>query len=115
MPKVFITQVPNRRDKETGALVPAVNIGPAQDHGGVVVMMPPQTSFYATSDLMQQIANHLDTYDFDEGDSVVALGDPTVIGAACAYLGKKRSKFTVLKWDRQLGKYLRSVINLNGV
>lgn len=96
-------------------MVPAVNIGPAQEHGEVVVMMPAHASFYATNDLMAQIANHLESYDFDEGDSLVALGDPTIIGAACAFLGKKRSKFTMLKWDRQLGKYLRSVINMNGI
>ncbi len=115
MPKVFVTQIPNRRDKETGALVPSVNIGPAQEHGDVVVMMPAQASFFATNDLMNQIANHLDSYDFDEGDALVALGDPAVIGAACAYLGKKRAKFTMLRWDKQLGRYLRVVLNLSGV
>ncbi len=78
-------------------------------------MMPPQASFYATNDLLNQIANHLDSYDFEDGDCLVALGDPAVIGAACAYLGKKRSKFSMLRWDKQLGRYLKVVINLGGV
>lgn len=113
--RVFVTQIPHRRDNDTGALVPSVNIGPASEHGEIVVMMPPQASFYATNDLINQLSNHLDSYDFDEGDSLVALGSPTVIAAACAYLGKRRSKFALLVWDKQLGRYLRLTFNMGGV
>lgn len=115
MPKVFVTQIPNRRDKETGALVPSINIGPAAEHGDVVVMMPAQASFFATGDLIEQIGNHLCAYNYEDGDAVVALGDPSVIAAAFAYLGAKFGRFTVLKWDRQLGKYLKASINVRNI
>lgn len=112
MAKVFITQIPHRRDQETKALVPSVNIGPAHEHGDVVIMLPAQTSFYATADLIDNVSNHLQAYSFDDGDTLVAMGDPSVIAAACAYLGARFGRFSVLKWDKQLGKYLKVVIDV---
>lgn len=115
MSKVFVTQIPHRRDTETKALVPSINIGPASEHGEVVVMMPSQASFYATSDLIQQMEEHLKHYSFDEGDMLIALGDPINIGVACAYLGRRFGKFTMGKWDRQLGRYLKVTIDVGRV
>ena len=112
MSRVFVTQIPHKRDKETGALVPSVNIGPAQEHGDVVVMMPPQAAFYATNDLVEQLANHLDSYNYDDGDMIIALGDPTIMAAAFAYLGAKFGKFKVGKWDRNLSRYLSATVRV---
>lgn len=104
MPKVYVTQVPHRKDNRTGAFVPSVNISPASEHGDIVIMMPPRATFFATADLLKQLGDHLKDYDYDAGDSIVVLGDPVVIAAACALLGSKGS-FTVLRWDKNLGRY----------
>lgn len=106
MPKVFITQVPHRRDRDTDALVPSVNIAPASEHGEIVVMMPPRTSFYATADLVRQMGEALRDYDYEAGDCLVAMGDPSVIAVACGWLALHKGRFTLLKWDRNLGRYL---------
>lgn len=111
-PKVFITQVPHRRDSDTGAFVPSVNIAPAAEHGELVVMMPPRASFFATGDLVKQLREHLNDYDYEAGDSIVALGDPTVIAVAFAILGELHGRFIVLKWDRNIGRYLPSHIDV---
>ena len=115
MPKVFIPQVPQRRDKATQALEPAVNINPAQEHGDLVVMLPSNANFYATSDLVAQLANHLDSYCYEEGDIIVAIGDPTIMAAAFSYLGAKFGKFKIGKWDRSMQRYLLATINVQGV
>jgi len=106
MAKVYITQVPNRKDPVSKALVPSVNIAPAAEHGELIVMMPPQAPFHATGDLVKQLTEHLKEYDYEAGDSLVALGDPAIIAVACAILGKMKGKFTVLKWDRNVMRYL---------
>src|SRR5512147_1853638 len=106
MAKVYITQVPHKKDVSTGAFVPAINITPAGEHGELVVMMPPRAAFHATSDLVKQMRDHLKNYDYEAGDSLVALGDPAIIAVACAILGKMHGKFIVLKWDRNVGRYL---------
>lgn len=111
-PTVYITQVPQRRDSETGAYVPSVNIAPAAEHGEVVVMMPPRAPFHATNDLVKQLWGHLKDYDYEAGDSLVAMGDPAVIAVACAILGKEHRKFTILKWDRNVSRYLPSHVSV---
>jgi len=112
MPKVFITQIPNRRDPATRAFVPTVNIAPASDHGEVVVMMPPRAAFFATDDLVRQMKWHLKNYDYEAGDSLIAMGDPAVIAVACAILGKMHGRFIVLKWDKNVGRYIPSHISV---
>jgi hypothetical protein len=108
MKKVYITQIPHRRDRETSSFVPTVNVAPASEHGEVVVMMPPRAAFYATADLVKQLKDKLKDYDYEAGDSLVAMGDPAVIAVACAILGKLHGKFTVLKWDKNVGRYMPS-------
>lgn len=112
MAKVFITQVPHRRDADTKALVPTVNIAPASEHGEIVVMMPPQASFHNTADLTQQLRKHLREYNYDAGDSIVALGDPSIIAVAFGILGRLHGQFTVLKWDKNIGRYLPARISV---
>lgn len=104
MPKVYITQVPHKKDKATGSLVPSVNISPASEHGEIVIMMPPRATFFATADLIKQLREQLKDYDYEGGDALIAMGDPVVIAAACAVLAIKGS-FTVLRWDKNLGRY----------
>lgn len=111
-PKVYITQVPHRHDPETGAFVPSVNIGPAAEYGEVVVMMPPRAPFHATADLVRQLQNHLQYYDYEAGDSLVAMGDPAVIAAASAILGKRFGNIRLLKWDRNVSRYLPAHIQV---
>lgn len=112
MATVYITQVPHKRDRETGTSVPTVNIAPAAEHGEVVVMMPPHAPFFNTKDLVDQMWHHLRRYDYEAGDSIVAMGDPAIIAVAFAILGKEHKKFCVLKWDRNVGRYLPSHVHV---
>lgn len=112
MSKVYITQVPHRRDAATNAFVPSVNISPAAEHGEVVVMMPPRAAFHATADLVRQLREHLKDYDYEAGDSLVAMGDPAIIAVACAILGKMHGRFTVLKWDKNVGRYIPAHVSV---
>ena len=110
MPKVFVTQIPTRRDEQTKQYAPTVNIAPAAEHGEIVIMLPPGSSIYATQDVIDSLHAHLRLYNFRDGDSIVALGDPAIIAAACAYLGKHHGTFVLLKWDRQIGRYIPTKI-----
>jgi hypothetical protein len=102
--KVFITQIPNKRVGDQ--YVPSVNIGPAAEHGELLEpMMPPQAAFYATADLVKQIKEHLKDYNYEAGDSILGLGDPTIMAVAFAVLGSIKGRFRVLKWDRDIKRY----------
>lgn len=108
--RVYVTQVPNRFID--GQYVPSVDIGPASEHGELVVMMPAQASFHATADLVRQMKEHLRAYNYDAGDSIIALGDPTIMAAAFGVLGSLKGKFRVLKWDRSIKRYTAASIIL---
>lgn len=109
---VWVTQVPNRRDKVTGALTPAVNISPASEHGELRIMMPPQASFFATGDLVLQLREQLRNYDYARGDSVICLGDPAIIAITGALLAEVSRRFVVLRWDKNIGRYVRVQVSM---
>lgn len=111
-PIVFVSQVPNRRDTNTNALVPAVNISPASEHGEIRVMMPPMTSFFATGDLVKQLKDGLRDYNFERGDSIIALGDPAVIAVMGAILAGLTDSFYVLRWDRTITRYVKLKVRI---
>lgn len=112
MAKVYVTQVPHRRDAATRSLVPAFNITPASEHGTLEVMMPPSSAFFATAELVRQLSVKLFPYSYEDGDSCLLLGDTTIIAATVAVLTKRNGKFAVLRWDRNLGRYTRVVITV---
>lgn len=105
-PIVYITQVPNRRDRETGMMVPSVNIGPAAKHGRVQILMPPNAPFFATQDLLSQLRTGLRDYNFKRGDSLIVLGDPAISAVAGAVLSEVSNQWRILKWDRLSGVYV---------
>jgi len=106
-PTVFVTQIPSRRDKETGAFVPIYNITPAAEHGTIKILMPSGVNFYATADLVRQAKDSLKDYSFENGDSIICIGDPTIIAVCIAVIARKSSKFSVLKWDRVVSRYVK--------
>ena len=75
-------------------------------------MMPPHASFHATNDLTRQLKKSLYDYNYEAGDSLISMGDPCIIAVACAILGRDFGKFAILKWDRQLGRYIKSHIKI---
>lgn len=109
-PVVYVTQIPNRN--VGGLMVPAVNISPAVEHGEVCVLMPPTASFFATQDMITQLRAGLRDYSFEHGDSVIALGDPAIIGVVGALLMERGRSFNVLRWDRNLGRYVKISITI---
>lgn len=106
---VFVTQLPHRRDPDTQAWTPTVNLSIANEFGLVRIMMPPAASFQSTHNLLGQLDKSLKSYNLNNGDSLLLLGDCIIIAAACAVLAR-RGPFAVLRYDRIIKKYARIVI-----
>ena len=109
MSKVYFTQIPLKNHH--GRLIQTLNISTAEDFGEVVELMPPQTAFFNTKQLSKQLDNQLKDYDYDQGDVIVLLGDPVIMAATIAVLSKRRDLFAILKWDKNLRRYIKIVIN----
>ncbi len=109
--KVFVTQIPNRR-AEGGALIPTFNIGPAVEHGEIVVIMPAEANFFNTSEMVKQLRKGLKDYSWARGDSVVCTGDPVIITTTGAILAEMTKNYKLLKWDKMARRYVPIDIHL---
>lgn len=114
-PKVFVTQVPSRRDAATGMWVPTVNIAPAEQYGEVVTILPPGAQFYAAAETTRLIKQRLHELDYQQGDYLVPLGNPVIMAVASAIAARRSNGcLNVLVWDRQTSSYVSYELeNLN--
>lgn len=105
MPKVYVPQMTRRRDKSTEKFVPIVDITPALEHGEPIILLPSDTSFYAVGDLVGQLRTQMRAYNYEDGDSIIAIGDPSIMAVVFGMAGKMHGKFYILKWDRMTSLY----------
>lgn len=109
MPTVFVSQLPHRKDHATGAFVPGYNIDPANEHGHVHILIPPQAIFQDSQQIVPQV-RALMKYDFEKGDCLLMLGDP-VVAATMVLVAGKNGPVRILRWDRNLGRYIPIVVS----
>jgi len=103
--RVFCTQLPHHKDSATGAFVPSFNLTTAYEFGDVIVMMPPRAAYIGTAKLVEQLTEKLQDYDYDRGDMLLLLGDPSIVAAAVAVVARRNTRFGVLRWEKNLGRY----------
>lgn len=111
--RVYVTQIPHRRDSATGTFVPVFNLHPAEEFGRLEIMMPPRAAYIGTAELLQQVQERLADYSYERGDAVLLLGDTSIVAATVATLARRPgAKFCVLRWDRLIQRYSRVVFTL---
>lgn len=106
-PKVFVTQVPSRRDAQSGLWVPTVNIAPAEHYGEVVTLLPPGSQFFAAAETTRLIKQRLHELDYQQGDFLLPLGNPVIMAVASAIAARRSNGcLNVLVWDRLTSSYV---------
>lgn len=109
-PIVFVTQLVMKYDEKSGEMVRAVNISKAEEYGKIHILAKYGESIYSGTPLLDRLRKDLMGYDYGRGDCIVCLGDPTIIAAVGAILGKYKGAFRILKWDKKLGRYLTGYV-----
>jgi hypothetical protein len=114
-PKVFVTQVPSRRDHGSGLWVPTVNISPAEQYGEVVTLLPPGSQFFAAAEMTRLIKQRLHDLDYQSGDYLLPMGNPVIMAVASAVAARRTNGcLNVLVWDKQTSSYVSYELdNLN--
>jgi hypothetical protein len=111
MNKVYAPQQPSRMDAGTRLWIPTVNLDDARRWGEVVVMLPPDANRLHTAPLVAAMKDRM--ADFDDGDHLIAVGDPSLIAAAaCIAVRKTGGTLRMLKWDRQSSNYISVELKL---
>lgn len=106
-PKVFITQVPSRKDAASNLWVPTVNIAPAERFGEVVVLLPPGSQFFAAAETTRLIKTRLHELDYQQGDFLLPMGNPVIMAVASAIAARRSNGcLNVLVWDRHTSSYV---------
>lgn len=104
-PRAFAPQIPSRYDTATRLWIPTMNLDQAKRHGEVVVMLPANANRLHTAPLVAAMREQM--ADFNAEDSLIAVGDPTLIAAAALIAARKTGgKVRMLKWDRMSGDYI---------
>lgn len=105
MKKVYVPQQPSRFDSATRLWIPTVNLEPAKKFGELTIMLPPNANRLHTAPLVAALREQMAEY--DEEDSIVAVGDPSLIAAAaCIAVRKTGGSLRILKWDRMTSSYI---------
>lgn len=106
-PRVIVTQIPSRRDRETRLWVPTVNITPAEKFGQIETLLPPGSQFFAAKEAVRIIKQRLHDIDYQPQDYFLPLGSPVVMTVAGAIAARRgNGRLNVLVWDGQNGNYV---------
>lgn len=103
MAKVFIPQITARFDAIERRMVPVFDFSAAAAYGQLRTVLETDDNPIFLAQLTPKIRKALES--FEPGDSIVAVGDPSVIGLCCALLALRHRAFNMLKWDRKLHTY----------
>lgn len=104
-PKVYAPQIPSRYDAATRLWIPTMNMDPAKKYGELLVMLPANANRLHTAPLVAAMREQL--AGFRAEDSLIAVGDPTLIAAAALIAARKTGgTVRMLKWDRMSGDYI---------
>jgi hypothetical protein len=107
MPTVYVTQIPVHKDKETKAIIPAINISPANEYGEIKTLFPSRMGIGNMTDIINQLKDKLYSYDASKGDTILPLGDPVLSAVTFSVLSLYNKEYAVLKWDKKLKKYCK--------
>ena len=91
---------------------PKINIMGASNYGKIKFLLPEFSQIiFSPGPLVFKLRKGLK--DFKEGDSLLLIGDPALIGVACSIVSDiTNGKYNLLKWDKQERKYYPIAINL---
>lgn len=112
MSKVFITQVPSRRDRSTNVWVPTVDVSPAEEFGEVEVLLPSGAQFFAHNEVVRLIRERLNKLDYTPDDYILPLGNPIIMAVTCVIAARRgNNSLKILVWDKQTSRYIASEIS----
>jgi hypothetical protein len=110
--RVFIPQLPTRRDRSTGQIVQAADLSDAERFGRLVYLLSPTARPFdrdrrhgdVPATLIHEMTQKLDG--FCDQDALLLSGSPVFIGAATAIAAQTNcGRVRLLQWDRRRSRY----------
>jgi hypothetical protein len=105
MKRVFVVQKQMRWDESRGELVPKFDLSSAQQYGEVVYLLTPTASPFNPEPIVEELGQKL--ADFGDGDSLLLVGNPCLIGWATALAAaSNEGRVRLLQWSGRHREYI---------
>lgn len=108
--RVYVVQEPLRR-MEDGSWKPIHDLSMAEEYGNLVRLVSGKWRVDGhTGDV---VATILEKLDYQDGDAILPIGDPVLIGATIAIAAAQNDgRVCVLKFDKEMKCYLKIDLDL---
>jgi hypothetical protein len=102
--RVFVVQNQRAVHPRTGVLAPKFDLSPAREFGAIVELLPEQVSPFHADGVVSHLSNRL--ADFGDGDFLLLIGNPALIGLAVAVAAAKNAgRVKMLQWSGTRRRY----------
>lgn len=114
MAKVYLVQMPKRKDRVTGQLSDFCDISPARIFGDIEpALFPSFGAGYFTQNDVHEVRRRLK--DYCDEDSLLLIGDPAAMALSAVLAAEvNRGQYSVLRWDNMRHEYMRLTFNTRG-
>lgn len=108
--KVYIVMEPMRRDRDTGRMVPCMDLTSAGAYGNIEVLLERRDITLSPGPMLECLRRKLRT--FSDNDYLLGVGDPGAMMAASMIASQmNRGKVNILKWDRKSSSYIELTLS----
>ena len=104
MSVVYVIQKQQRFDHKRGELVPKFDLDTAREHGELFYLLSPSASPFKTDSVIDEL--HESLSEFQEGDHLLLVGNPVLIGLATAIAASLAPSLNFLQWSGTQQKYI---------
>lgn len=106
MSRVFVVHRPTGKDKDSGEIIPTMDLSPAQEFGDLkFILREDRNPFKNIQGAMAETVEYLETEGFSQDDWLLLVGNPTLIAIVASAATMMVDKLRVLQWDRNGRKY----------
>lgn len=111
MPKIYVIQKQMTLHPTTGELTPKYDMTSALCYGEPVYLLSPTAGPFNSESIILELKEKLAAYNPEE-DFLLLVGNPCLIGWACAVAAKRGGGLNLLQWSSKFKKYvpIRSAI-----
>lgn len=103
--RVFVVQQTHRADP-SGQLVPKYDLSPAERHGELIYLLSPTARPWRPEPIVIELRQKLADYRAEQ-DSILLVGNPILLGLACAIASEMDGgRLVLLQWDGRRKEYV---------
>jgi len=105
MSRVFVVQNQHRWDRERQTFIPKFDLTPAAEYGELVYLLSPTAAPFTPDPVLGELRDKL--ADFNDGDYLLLVGNPMLIGFATAIAASANNgHVNLLQWSGKDRRYI---------